>query len=198
MQHVLFEPGIMKIYEKDFVDIHEMPDLPGIYAWYVTPNNKEELQCFLDIFGSSHIKIEGKGRFNESFKGHLRSKSLQFDRSVNLYFLKSVLRGIASPIYIGISKQSLLVRLEQHKTLITAYLCGTSSKLSKNFVDEDEKASNVFAKRIADKIRDSDSKISEINLFVRAIVMPEDLTPTDLVNIEFFLNRSIKPILGSN
>jgi hypothetical protein len=191
----------MKIYEQDFVNIHCMPDSPGIYAWYVIPNKTEQLQYYWDWFGSGRIDISGKGRFSESFKGHLESESSKFsEKTVDLLFLKGVLKNFAAPIYVGISKQSLLGRLNRHKTLILEYIDNPQQKTNKKIVDEDEESANIFAKRIADKIltSDSNSKISEVDLFVRAIVLPKELTADDLITTEFFLNRTIKPILGLN
>jgi len=189
----------MEYFEYGFSELELMPECPGIYAWYIRPNDRN-LRDIINLFNHSFISIDGKGIFKEEFEGHLKIRTIDLDseRRMDMKFLQPIAEKFLPPIYIGVSKVNLRNRIDQHRRKINYYLNAVSfseNEISNDFEDVEV---NVFSSRISRLIRSSEFRILENDIFVRAFTLDDHLSKNILVNTENFLNRTVKPPLGSN
>lgn len=191
----------------------DIQNIGGIYSWHISPNvhlgsdneKADTLNALLSFFSPNEIMLDGYTPFH-NYKGLLeenvldsinvqekinRISSLTKENYLNVI---STLLFFQSPLYIGISK-TLKKRINKHSSILSQIYN------EQKFVDDNEPENTEFGKRILEFIRSSEEnqkifyKFSPSNFFVKVIYINQ-FSKSELENIEYVLNRSIKPKFG--
>ena len=197
---------VMHFQEIRIRDIDLIPDKSqGIYSWHLQPKKLNQVKYYklYERLNNFEIELQGSGVFNnsskfgDSFKGGLkRDNSASIDekiKNLNDEFIISFLTNNSIPLYIGRSVD-LRGRLKKHYSgyldaMSRNYLSSFNQK--SNFDSEEE--SGYFGLRLANF--NKEKWFLENELKIRIFI--NNTIPYDQIKgIEFYLNRSYKPILG--
>jgi hypothetical protein len=180
-------------------------EIEGIYIWFLKPKNLNEEKClkFFHAFNNFEIKLEGmsvlnnSSKFGDIFKGKiLRIEKEEIEKrieNVDLNFILEFTKNNPIPLYLGKSR-NLKKRIKQHYD---------------GYLDKKNIPSNVFSKFENDTDLESSffgSRLSEFNSpiwfgeneLTIGIYYDKSLSSEQITELEFFLNRFYKPILGIN
>ena len=185
----------MEISNYSYNNIHKVPKVSGIYAWYLSPNNKGQALSIHDLFRDKKFNASIRGVFSETYIGKLTPFLKEVDMNrLDEDLLIDVFDLLNAPIYIGMST-NLNSRLNKHMQLINAYyMDNISYEESFSSIEPDTyEESSFFAMRITKKIK---SSFLLNQLSVRVIQV--DTSKKQLYAIENFLNRTLLPVLGRN
>lgn len=186
------------------------PNARGLYAWYFFPKNatKMDFRNFSQVLNNKNLFGEISSNFQEKYNANLNSVSNDkhcVDMNYNPDVEKAIIASsilFTPPIYIGRS-EDLKVRLEEHdKNLRESLMARTKFDLE-DLKSEDidtEKESKNFGERVSnyivDQLKGNDS-FDNLNFIAIAIQFhSENIKKEDIIKMEYFLNRTIKPIFG--
>ena len=191
----------LKIKEIELIDDRSQ----GIYAWYLKPKtlNQTKLLMLYKRLNNFEIELHGRGVFNnsskfgDSFNGNLaRVASNKIEdkiKSLDNDFILSFLRLNSVPLYIGRSV-NLRARLRKH---YDGYLEAMSNNYISSFNEnsdlDSEEESGYFGLRLANFNKEKWFSENELRI---GIYEKKDIDYNDIKNIEYYLNRTYKPILG--
>lgn len=194
---------VSKSFEYDlfFLDqFDDLPEFPGLYSWhlYCNPDNYPDFHSF---HKEKKYKATIRGFLKESFVGELNSTDVKFDKTVNereLFRLASSL--FSPPVYVGITKRTLKIRLNEHKrsllkTISTIDNDLINQKINKKDIDTDYET-KILSHRIANALCKRSKILNESFLFVKVIPINRKYDVESLENIETILNRTYNPIFG--
>ena len=195
-----------------FSSLDSVPETMGLYSWhlklsYIPSNvyqrsskmqklhfslNREELEL------NASRRLFGHLKFQEKYEGRLTRKKLDlsnYDIDDSIGCIQTVFNELSLPIYIGKSRQ-LNTRLRQHSE---AYIEAQSiDPISSEFSEiefDTTKESSYFGSRLADL--NSDTWFLESELFVK-VYEAETESYEQISTAEYYLNRTLKPLLGIN
>ena len=180
----------------------KIPQKPGVYSWHLIVDKpfEDELRNYYDFYAKRSFQAKVSSWFNESYKGDLfPSGGIDLQRSFpDGDVLKIMTSFLCPPIYIGISRNDLNRRLEEHRDKFQFHLSSegeSAIKLAESDIDT-EVESEFFGIRLARLFNQLDG-MDENLLFVRVISFEGPIEDTNILyNLEYYLNRSFKPILG--
>lgn len=181
-------------------ELHKIPSVPGIYAWYLKMDSANSDDYF-KIYKQKKVSVNVKGHLKESYSGEVRhiynpidyvNPGLDFD----LCEIASL--AFSPPLYIGISK-NLKSRLKDHaRELHDIYFnkvkLATPPALGKTDFDTIVESAH-FAQRVGHSIS-SFNKINLSALVIKTIEMPATYVWDDLQKVEKYLNRTYNPVYG--
>ncbi len=119
--------------------IVNVPELPGIYAWYYRPlalGNREVQTLGKLITSPSHVETEISMRYGLKWQVESDAEILYSTKRqpaneflseiildggdlINLFLQHPMVPHFAKPLYIGIHKKNLRERIQQHRDLLT-------------------------------------------------------------------------------
>lgn len=175
-------------------EFDSIPTKKGIYSWHIlTSNWTNDLTSYHKVFCRKTLDIKIKGNFAETYQTSTKLQELNFDRDFNdPKVLSEISQHFCPPIYIGISLKSLRYRLNQHKKQLINFVSLPSyleSEIEKMDTD------THFAYRVGEMIR-SFPDITEANMFVKTFIFPDGISKKEAEDIEFFFNRTYRPLFG--
>lgn len=188
----------VNVFKLDSFD--QIPDKPGIYSWHLLSKN-ESLDSYLKIFKQKFYESTIKGHFSEKYKGNITSdfENINFE-PVSDNLIKAVTHFFCPPVYIGISKSSLRVRLNTHKKMLINEINNDEFQNTELQIDEDDldtdNESKYFAKRLSNVLRTMRKEISEKNLFIKILYNLDSDEIIELNRAEYIINRVYNPIYG--
>jgi hypothetical protein len=184
-----------------------LPDAPGLYAWYFVFNPAVDHADYHTVFKNKEVHTTVRGHLKEEYEGILKANVVSFEKSPITDFeaLAACSELFSPPIYIGIAKKSLKTRLPQHVDKLKRLLYSRfpvedleeSEEMDEAEGDEnsDEVSLNIFANRIFKAV--SGIKSVGLNSFlVKTMQFETDYSPSQISAIEKFLNRTYVPIYG--
>jgi hypothetical protein len=192
----------IKIRDIDLID----DETQGIYSWHLKPKRLDEnkiLKLF-EAFNKFEMKLTGSAIFNQTskfgdkFEGKLNRNNGIVDvseniKSLNIDFLITFLKENSFPLYIGRSK-NIKKRLTQHYNIYrNAMTTNFLATMIQEFDNDTDEESGYFGMRLANL--NQDRWFLENELFIK-YYSNEELNYDSIKEIEFFLNRFYKPILG--
>mgnify|MGYP005855346677 CR=1 FL=1 len=190
----------MKVKCIKFNQIEKINQNSGIYSWHLYFRESTHLNEYHERHNNKKYKANISGSFGEKIIGDLYSRRKFSRKSVEKErFLVDLTMSLAPPLYIGISnnlKRRLLDHAEYLKLFVYGEITKTKSKLARKDIDT-EIESTFFAGRLGSAMKDLHS-INLNNLYVKIFEFENDISKKDLLEIEFFLNRTYKPIYGRN
>lgn len=171
-------------------EFDKLPSQPGIYSWHVFCRDINKASDYYEFFKGKRMNAAVTASLSEEYRGELRAwpndDVVARTSHLNLDLFEMITRHFCPPIYIGITQdQTLRIRLDQHKTSIL--------KLLKGGVVENN--DSKFAVRIAQIMRSRSLDLDESNLFVR-IIPVDKLKTSDILDLEYVINRTYHPIFG--
>ena len=182
-----------------------LPNVPGIYAWYFVFDPQINHVDYHKVFKNKRINIGIKGNLQEIYKGSLECFPHTFSNHPisDLSALAECTDFFSPPIYIGIAKKSLADRLPQHVDKLTRLLYPKHPKAqaqaaaaqAATTVVTDDDDSSIFAQRIHSAI----SGIKNVGLtsfVVKTVEMTPNYPEVEIRALEYFLNRTYVPIYG--
>lgn len=191
----------LKIKEIDLIEDRSQ----GIYTWYLKPKNLNQTKLLMlyKRLNNFEIELHGRGVFNtsakfgDSFSGNLAriasDKIEEKIKSLDNDFILSFLNLNSVPLYIGRSV-NLRARLRKH---YDGYLEAMSnnyiSLFNQNTDLDSEEESGYFGLRLANFNKEKWFSENELRI---GIYEKKDIDYNDIKNIEYYLNRTYKPILG--
>ena len=207
---------IPKIEYYSNLHFNDIENTSGIYSWHIIPPNNinetnekkiELLKLFVEFFNLNDIEISGKTNFH-AYEGELietKTNSNEFNNNIEkivsfnnenyIHFLAS-LAFFPSTLYVGMSTK-LKDRINQHFDSLNN-IHSNLNYLPKSLEDnlEDKFGNRViqFYKSFKDGglLR---KYFSPSNFYVK-IMYVDNITDSNLKNIEYYLNRTIKPKFG--
>ncbi|REL24505.1 hypothetical protein DYD21_18110 [Rhodohalobacter sp. SW132] len=187
------------IYKLDKFDL--IPQTPGIYSWHIY-TDANSVSEYSDIFNEKQYDVKVEGKLNDLYDGSVFSKNKMniASNTVDDSIIKAATFFFSPPIYIGISKTNLRIRLNTHKKMLirklnSEDLSKENGTLSENRIDTDEESS-FFAGRLANAISKNIDKISERNLYVKVFYNIQPGKNKEIKKIEYILNRTYNPTFG--
>jgi hypothetical protein len=188
-------------------DRHLIEDnLQGIYSWHLKPRRltPDKVSKIYDAFNRFEICLSGTSIFNKSSKfsdnfigkinRELENKSLESKFSkIDQKFLILFFQNNSLPIYIGRSK-NIKGRLESHYAkYLEAISANFLNSMTEDFDFDSEEESGYFGLRLANL--NKERWFNENELFIR-YYNKSDLNYDEIKDLEYYLNRLYKPILG--
>jgi hypothetical protein len=181
-------------------DLHKIPNVPGIYAWYLKMD-RSNADDYFKIFKQKKVGVQVTGHLKENYIGEVKHSYRASDyHNPGLDFDLCEIASLAfsPPLYIGISKD-LKSRLAVHaKELQDIYFkkvkLMTPPPLGKTDFDTIVESAH-FAQRVGHSIT-SFNKITLNALVIRTIEMPNTYVWSDLQKVEKYLNRTYNPVYG--
>ena len=169
-------------------DVPKAPEVPGIYAWYLSIHKNDNASEYHEVFKSRKLVVQASGGLTEKYEGHIELQALGLEVADSDLLRRAVI-AFSPPLYIGITeKQTLRVRLGQHRSAIVNVIHGSDP-------GSEDTGINEFANRIGEVIRNREG-VSTHSLFVRALPLPESTSISELKPVEYFLNRTYVPPYG--
>lgn len=192
----------------------------GLYAWYLIPppyGDNSALKSYHKLFWEKQYETDVKSKFGELYSGKLDYElSKQLDKKISaLDFTKTEHQKIlrmsslmfSQPLYIGRSTE-LKDRLNVHIKELRKYL-ENPIDFERAFEDvkielDTEEESASFAKRITSYLYESlgkesfKNKVSLNHFIVKVInIKSEEFNDDNIVDMEYYLNRTFRPIIGN-
>lgn len=178
--------------------VGDIPELPGIYAWYILPRMHTQPQVYHEIFKQRELHSLIRGTLQDNYEGRLTAKSYTFGSIQDQSLLIEAVSQFAPPIYIGISI-NLQRRIITHVKMLNEFVYSSQEARSYEVSDteiDSEKESQYFAQRIGSVIRKANPSI-DINCFVIKIIkLDKNYSKKKLFEVEKFLNRTFIPYYG--
>ena len=173
-------------------------DERGIYGWFLrVPRSPTELDVeqFRSVCTAKTLEITAKAPFNDRYFGPLgRSTFDEAPHLSELKYLPLVTSVFAPPIYIGISDH-IRGRLRSHYAALVDELAGPGRSQDVALPNEDSDAeSSTFAARLGRLLRENGVGDTR-GLFIKVTYLP-DASRQELLDLEYYLNRTFVPILG--
>lgn len=184
---------------------------PGLYAWYFFPTmaNETNFENYSKVLNSKTFSGYVSGSFQERYKTTLDSEhSLEHCKDMNK--IEEVEKAMiascllfSNPIYIGRSND-LGERLGEHNEQLKNALMATNKydewKLNDNDVDTITE-SKYFGERVSnyilEQLKGGNDHFSNLNFVAIGIQFKsKNINEEDIVQMENFLNRTIKPVFG--
>lgn len=181
-------------------EIFKTPNKPGIYAWYLSVDQKN-FKDYFKLFKQKKVTVSLKGALSEEYTGeakHIYSKKTFLKHSSPDFELCTLASfAFCPPLYIGISSD-LNQRLDEHYSELQKVYFGKKvlapPKLGKTDFDTIVESAH-FAERIGHTLRGLPD-IDLTALLIKTIEMPTSYSKTDLQKVEYYLNRTFIPIYG--
>ena len=186
-----------KIYSPDLSI--KIPELPGIYAWYIQYGKNTKAQVYHDVFKQKEFRSLIKGTLQDSYEGCLSAKPYPFLEDIqNLDLLMEGVRQFSPPLYIGISV-NLRQRIRTHLSSLNEFLYSRrpsyTAEISEMELDS-EIESNYFAQRIGAVIKQNMDSLDINSFFIKVIELDKHYPKSGLLEVEKFLNRTFIPHYG--
>jgi hypothetical protein len=207
----------MNFKEIKIKDINSINDNAiGIYSWHLKPKRLDEnkLLKIYEVFNTLEVSLSGKSfyknntKFGDKFDGILNRKldSEGLSNKINdidKSFINDFFKINSTPLYIGRSKD-LKRRLNQH---YNSYINAISINFRMSIVKKNEESLQENFEKIIDLDEESSyfgNRLANFNtgkwftddeLIIRYYEQ-SDLIYDQIKDIEFYLNRLYKPILG--
>lgn len=184
----------------DLTELHLIPDVPGIYAWYLKVD-KGNIDDYFKIYKQKKVAVNVQGHLKENYVGEAKHNYNPQDflnPGIDMHLCEIASLAFSPPLYIGISK-ALKKRLRQHadeleKIYYKKIKLSTPPKVGKTDFDTIVESEH-FAQRIGHSIV-SFPKITLNSLYIRTIEMPAGYVWHDLQKVEKYLNRTYNPVYG--
>lgn len=184
----------------DLTELHLIPNVPGIYAWYLKMDGTN-FDDYFKIYKQKKVAVSVQGHLKENYVGEAKHNYNPVDFAnpgIDLNLCEIASLAFSPPLYIGISKD-LKKRLRQHSDELEKIYYGkvklaTPPKVGKTAFDTIVESEH-FAQRIGHSIV-SFPKITLNSLYIRTIEMPTGYVWHDLQKVEKYLNRTYNPIYG--
>lgn len=188
-------------------------DTIGLYSWHVIPpsGENESVINYHNLFGNKEYLANIRSDFGEvyegniSYEGNKNIKDKISQTAFNQTFEQQVAFRVCSlilspPIYIGRS-DDLKTRIDDHFEELNVLL-GMQEELEdveSDFEENSKDESKNFARRIKKYLLQSHDQNFEISHFYVKVISVKDLESInyeDVEKLEYFLNRTFKPIIG--
>jgi hypothetical protein len=181
-------------------------EIEGVYSWHLKPKRLDENKIIklFEVFNKFEMKLFGNSVFNSSskfgdkFEGELIRLKGNIDisskvKSIDKDFIISFLNFNSIPLYIGRSK-NIKKRLNQHyEGYLDAMTANFLSTMGQEFEDDSDEESGYFGMRLANL--NNGKWFNDNELFIKYYSKP-NLDYDSVKDIEFYLNRLYRPILG--
>jgi hypothetical protein len=178
--------------------IEDVPELPGIYAWYVLPKMHTQPQVYHEIFKQKTLHSLVKGNLQDNYEGRLTAKPYIFEDIQDPALLIEAIRQFSPPVYVGIAI-NLQRRLRTHVKTLNEFVYSSQEtetfELSDLEVDS-ERESKYFACRVGSVIRNIKRDVDINSFLIKVIEMDESYSKAKLFEVEKFLNRTFIPYYG--
>jgi hypothetical protein len=178
--------------------VGNIPELPGIYAWYILPRMHTQPQAYHEIFKQRELHSVIRGILQDNYEGRLTAKPYTFGTIQDHSLLVEAVSQFAPPVYIGISI-NLQKRIQTHVKMLNEFVYSRQrdeiSDVSDTDVDS-EKESKYFAQRIGSIVRDSKDSIDINSFVIKIIKLDKNYSKSKLFEVEKFLNRTFIPYYG--
>jgi len=187
---------IVKLYLPN--QLGDIPELPGIYAWYISPRTHTKPQVYHEVFKQRELYSFVRGTLQDNYEGQLTAKPYTFEILQDQGLLIEAVRQFAPPIYIGISI-NLQKRIQSHIKMLNEFVYSRQKDLVSNVSDievDSEKESQYFAQRIGAVIRNSKDSIDLNSFTIKIIPLHKNYPKSKLFEVESFLNRTFIPYYG--
>jgi len=188
----------MEFSEFKFSDIYQTSNKPGIYAWFMIFNKRNSINEYSEIFHQKKLEAKIKGNLGEKYEGSLRQIPKDFKNDIfKKNDLSLISKVFAPPIYIGVSN-NLCSRLTQHANELDDILYSSKYEYVHDLFDEDldsPKESKYFASRLG-KVLKKKRSIDLNSLLIKTCEFDDIMTRKEIYNLEYFLNRTYKPLYG--
>lgn len=215
----------LDLIEVDYYTITDLQDLDkklgkGIYSWYLLPppfGDNSSLKSYHTLFWDKEFKTDVRSKLGEHYSGSidyklsesLNSRLSNFDFTdpdhQKIFRMSSLL--FSNPIYIGRSV-NLEDRLRAHIKELRKYIDDPASFEeafnNDTFELDSDFESSSFAKRISSYLyntlgRESFKNKVSLNYFVVKVmsIKSESIKDEDLIDLEYYLNRTFRPIIGN-
>jgi len=176
----------------------DIPELPGIYAWYISPRMHTKPQVYHEVFKQRELYSFVRGTLQDNYEGQLTAKPYTFDIIQDKSLLIEAVRQFSPPIYIGISI-NLQKRIRTHIKMLNKFVYSRQgdevSDISGTEIDS-EKESQYFAQRIGTVIRNSKDSIDINSFTIKIMQLDKNCPKRKLLEVEKFLNRTFIPYYG--
>lgn len=190
--------------EYRLTEIDDIPDkIEGIYSWQLKPSTSPEMLIKLfSEFNTGRIELSGKLKlnntlkFDEKYLGYIERKQnekvIELSTKLDLDFVDEVINRMPLYLYLGRSK-NVKSRILKH---IDNYNNNTVIPPVPDNLSEDSIAkwfSNSFGSRLA--VLNKDKWFLEHELFIN-VFNNKNLKYDEIKDLEYYLNRLYKPLLG--
>lgn len=165
-------------------DFDNIPELPGLYAWYPLCK-REVLLDFHSIYKNKSYTVTLEGSLQEKIIGKAKSEEVDFKHLSYNNLFKAASFSFAPPIYVGKAETSLRQRLITHKRELQQILNDTKIK-----------DKSTFAKRLSYLLKDDENSFNETHFFVKVLSVTNSEDKKAILEVENFFNRTFNPIMG--
>lgn len=188
----------MNFSELKFSDIYQSSNKPGIYAWFLIFKKRNSINEYSEVFHQKKLDAKISGNLGENYEGPLRQIPKVFKKDLfKKNNLSLISKAFAPPIYIGVSND-LCSRLIQHADELDDILYSSKYEYVHDLSDEDldsPRESKYFASRLG-KVLKKKKSIDLNSLLIKTCEFDDIMTRQEIYSLEYFLNRTYKPLYG--
>ncbi|MFN7704056.1 MAG: hypothetical protein ACK5OS_05480 [Chryseotalea sp.] len=181
-------------------DLHKIPNVPGLYAWYIAVSSAN-FSDYYKIFKQKKVTVKIEGVLQDKYHGEIQNiyNDKNFPSAGIDYDLCEVASlAFSPPLYIGISID-LRKRLIDHSSELTKVLYGklplpSPLPIGKTEFDTIYESAH-FALRIGHTIVNYPT-VDLASFKIKTLELPKSFTWQDLQRVERYMNRTYIPVYG--